>query len=109
MARKVEVTLVDDIDGRVATATVQFAFAGVQYEIDLNDDNTAKLEKALAPYIEHARKVPATRRGGRKAAAAGGAKVAPGEVRAWAAANGMEVSSRGRIPADVMDAYLAAN
>lgn len=108
MARKVEVTLVDDIDGSEATATVQFAFAGVQYEIDLNDDNTAKLEKALAPYIEHGRKVSATRRG-RKAAPAGGAKVAPGEVRAWAAANGMEVSSRGRIPADVMEAYLAAN
>ncbi|WP_297748672.1 Lsr2 family protein [uncultured Tessaracoccus sp.] len=109
MARKVEVTLVDDIDGGVATATVQFAFDGVQYEIDLNDDNTAKFEKALAPYIEHGRKVSATRRRGRKAAAAGGAKVAPGEVRAWAAANGMEVSSRGRIPADVMEAYLATN
>ena len=109
MARKIEVTLVDDIDGGLATATVQFAFDGVQYEIDLNDDNTAKLEQALAPFIEHGRKVSATRRRGRKAAAAGGAKVAPSEVRTWAAANGMEVSSRGRIPADVMEAYLAAN
>lgn len=107
MARKVEVTLIDDIAGGPATATVQFGFGGVQYEIDLNDDNTAKLEKALAPFIENARKVQPQRRARKTAASS--QKVAPGDVRAWAASNGIEVSSRGRIPGEVMDAYLAAH
>lgn len=30
-------------------------------------------------------------------------------IREWARANGYDVSDRGRIPADVMDAYSAAN
>lgn len=30
-------------------------------------------------------------------------------IREWARENGYDVSDRGRIPADVMDAYAAAN
>jgi hypothetical protein len=34
---------------------------------------------------------------------------APSEVRAWAKDNGFDVPERGRIPADVKDAYAQAH
>lgn len=34
---------------------------------------------------------------------------APAEVRAWAAEQGIEVSAKGKLPADVVDAYVAAH
>lgn len=106
MAQKVQIVLEDDLDGGEATQTMTFGFGGVTYEIDLNDKNAAKLEKALAPFIEAGRKLgksPATR--GRKSA--GGPTAA--EVREWALANGHDVPARGRIPASVREAYDAVH
>ena len=50
--------------------TVQFAFDGTDYEIDLNAKNAAAFGKQLAPYIEHARRAGRAqpRRPGRTAA-----------------------------------------
>ncbi|MCD6639611.1 MAG: Lsr2 family protein [Nocardioides sp.] len=107
MAQKVNIVLVDDIDGSDATQTVTFGLDGTTYEIDLNDANAAQLREALATYVGHARKVtggsrraPARRSGG-----SGNTKA----VREWAQANGYEVSERGRISADVQQAYDAAH
>ena len=110
MAQKVHIVLEDDIDGSEATETVSFALDGTSYEIDLNDENAAKLRDALAPYIGHGRKVSggARRGGGRRSAAANGGPSAK-EIREWARANGHDVPERGRIPADVRSAYDAAN
>ena len=36
MAQKVNVILIDDIDGSEATETVSFGLDGTQYEMDLN-------------------------------------------------------------------------
>lgn len=114
MARKVEVTLIDDIDGGKAARTVEFSLDGRSYQIDLGEDNIAALEQALAPFVEKARQVSGARRRGGSRAPAGKtagdkAAVSATEVRAWAAAEGIEVSSRGRIPREVMDAFLAAH
>ena len=49
MARKVQVVLTDDVDGGEASETVNFALDGVTYEIDLSDENAAKLRDQL-PY-----------------------------------------------------------
>ena len=110
MAQKVHIVLEDDIDGSEATETVSFALDGTSYEIDLNDENAAKLRDALAPYIGHGRKVSGggRRGGGRRSAAANGGPSAK-EIREWARANGHDVPERGRIPADVRSAYDAAN
>lgn len=108
MARKVEVLLVDDIDGGKADSTLEFAFDGANYEIDLTEENIAKFREAVAPYIEHARRVRG-KRGARKTAASGSSKGSAGEVRRWAAEHGYKVSPRGRIPGEVMAAFLAAN
>ena len=116
MAQRVNIILVDDIDGSDATQTVAFGLDGASYEIDLNDDHATALREALAPYLGHARKVTrgggGAKRSGRSAggagaAAAGGASAK--EIREWARANGHDVPERGRIPADVREAYEAAN
>lgn len=115
MAQRVNIVLVDDIDGSDATQTVAFGLDGASYEIDLNDDNAAALREALAPYVGHGRKVGrgggggARRGGGRAAAAASGAGASAKEIREWARDNGHAVPERGRIPADVREAYDAAH
>ena len=59
MARKTIVTLVDDLTGEAAEniSTVEFALDGGDYELDLTDENSAKLHDALAPYVTAARKL----------------------------------------------------
>ena len=111
MAQKIHIVLEDDLDGGEATETVSFGLDGTSYEIDLNDDNAAALREALAGYVGNSRKVSSAR-GGRKkavgsAAAANGPSAA--EIREWARSQGLEVPERGRIPADVRDAYEAAH
>ena len=108
MAQKVNIVLVDDIDGSEASSTVSFGLDGTTYEIDLNDKNAGKLRDVLAPYLGHARKVSGGRRG-RKAAGGSNLGPSPRLVRDWARSNGYEVSDRGRVPADVIAAYEAAN
>ena len=103
MAQKVNIVLVDDIDGSDATETVTFALDGTSYEIDLNDKNATKLRDALAPFVGHARKVGGGRRTRSKAASSSGASAK--EIRDWARANGHQVPDRGRIPADVREAF----
>ena len=66
MAQKVNIVLVDDIDGSEATETVSFGLDGTTYEIDLNDANAAALRDALATYVGHGRKVGAAPRRGRR-------------------------------------------
>lgn len=55
------VELVDDIDGSPATTTIEFSVGGKNYVIDLSDQHADEFNKALAPYIEHARHAPANR------------------------------------------------
>ena|SRR6478735_2713292 len=102
------IMLSDDLDGSEAAETVQLAVDGVSYEIDLSEKNVAKLRKALDPYLSAARRVGGRRRSSAKASSNGHGMVDNAAVRAWAASNGIEVSSRGRISADVVEQYRAA-
>jgi len=105
MAQKVNIVLVDDIDGSDASQTVSFGLDGATYEIDLNDKNATKLRDALAGYVGHARKVTTSR--GRKARTTTSGPSAR-ELRDWARSNGFKVSDRGRVPAEVREAFDAA-
>lgn len=112
MAQKVNIVLVDDLDGTEATETVSFGIDGTSYEIDLNDANAAALREALSGYVGHARKVAGGRRGRRSSGgSANGSSSSSStkDVRDWARGQGMEVSERGRISADVQQAYDAAH
>jgi hypothetical protein len=95
--------LVDDFDESPADETVGFALDGDSYAIDLTAEHAAQLREALAPYIGHARRVT-----GRSAARPARTRQSAADIRAWAQEAGVEVSSRGRIPADVVAAYEAA-
>jgi hypothetical protein len=109
MAQRVNIILVDDIDGGDADETVTFGLDGATYEIDLSSKNAAKLRDAVAPYVGHARKVTGRRSsGGRRAAGAGNGPSAR-EIREWARANGWNLSDRGRVAAEVRQAYEAAH
>lgn len=108
MAKQTIVQLTDDIDGGDAEESVQFGFRGVEYEIDLNAKNVAALEKALSKYIEASRRVPRNRARvvGRAGRSSGAEDL--GAIREWARENGYEVADRGRIPAEIKEAYYAA-
>lgn len=108
MATKVTVALEDDLDGGPAVETVRFAVGGAEYEIDLNKKNAAAFRKKLAPFIEHARRAGpgGPRRRGRRSVAGRERSAA---IRAWAGEQGIAVNARGRVPADVVERYEAAD
>jgi hypothetical protein len=103
MSQKTQTILIDDIDGGHADLTMHFAIEGNNYEIDLSTVHANELSLALSPYINAARRIrgdrsaPRTRTGSNSVV-----------IRAWAAANGIEVNSRGRIPKDVVAKYESA-
>ena len=107
MAQKVQVVLVDDLDGTAADETIAFSVDGTSYEIDLNSAHAAEFRDAMAPWISSARRMSgrraATRARRSEAKAAKGSDAA--EIRAWAKENGIEVPERGRIPAKVREAF----
>ncbi len=108
MAKRVQVFHTDDLDGSDAAETILFALDGIGYSIDLSAANSRKLRDALAPYISagerdrSVRKPASTRRNK-------GVGTAATEIRAWALAQGMQVSSRGRVSAEVREAYERAH
>jgi hypothetical protein len=106
MAQKITVALEDDLDGGPAEETVRFGLGGTEYEIDLSKKNATAFRKQLAPFIDHARKAGRgqRRRPGRTASS----RERSGDIRAWAKDQGIAVSDRGRIPANVVDQYEAA-
>ena len=117
MAQKVTVSLIDDLDGDKADETVEFGLDGKSYEIDLSTGNADKLRDALASYVAAARRPGGRRRsGGAAASTASAAARRPSvdreqnqAIRDWARKRGMKVSDRGRIPADVLEAYHQEN
>ena len=106
MTTKITVVLEDDLDGGPADETVRFGIDGTGYEIDLSTTNAAAFRRQLVPYIDHARRV-GTRvrpRPGRIAAS----RSHSADIRAWAKDQGIALSGRGRIPADVAAQYQVA-
>ena len=105
MAQKIEVLYVDDLDGGEASETVQFALDGTNYEIDLSEKNAGALRDILVPYVGVARKLSRSGRPYRRTDLGPN----PREVRAWAKRSNIELSPRGRIPADIVERYQAEN
>jgi hypothetical protein len=106
MATKIAVTLVDDLDGSPAEETVRFAVGGTEYEIDLSKKNAKTFRTGLGPFVEHARKGGRGPR--RRPARPSSARERSSDIRAWAKAEGIMISDRGRIPASVVAQYDAA-
>ncbi len=112
MAKRVQVTLEDDLDGGRADETVTFAIGGTSYEIDLTAEHAAGLRDAMAPYVGAARRTSAStprpnRSAGRSRQSSNGKQLA--DIRQWARLSGYDISDRGRIPGNVREAYEAAH
>ncbi|MBS2966558.1 Lsr2 family protein [Actinocrinis puniceicyclus] len=111
MVQKLEVTLVDDLDGGKADETVVFGLDGARYVIDLSGKNAKKLRDTLARYVDAARRDRGARTAGRaavrKPAQPGGPNTS--EVREWAKAQGFEVSERGRVSRDLIVKFQEAH
>ncbi len=115
MAQKVRVLLVCDLhdDETEGGESVAFGLDGSSYEIDLCSQHAAELRDDLASYVGAARRASGGSKGSRKGSGSakshdeGASKVS--EVRGWARANGYEVSERGRVSAQVLEAYEAAS
>lgn len=108
--KRITTELVDDLDGTVIGpgdgGTVTFALEGASYEIDLSRGNQQTLRDALAPFIAKARSTG--RRSGATPRKRSSGNSDTAAVREWAQRNGYTVGDRGRIPADVREAYTAA-
>ena len=119
MAQQVNVKFVDDLDGSDAAATVSFGLDGRVYEIDLSDDNAARLRDSLASFIAAARKSGGSTTTGSRRAQKMTVSSGPrpqtldreqtAAIRAWARQNGHQISDRGRISKTVVDAFQAAH
>jgi Lsr2 len=113
MAQKVQVLLVDDLDGGEASETVSFALDGNNFEIDLSNKNANELRDAFAKYVGSARKASrsASASSGRSSArrSSGGSTAMDRDqaaaIRSWAKGKGLKVSDRGRIPATIIEQY----
>jgi hypothetical protein len=118
MAQKTIVTLVDDLTGEVAEniTTVELALDGRAYELDLTEENSAKLHDALSQYVNAARKIGGQRRSGTRpdrgikstSRTTGYNRETLKSIREWAKKNGHNVSDRGRLPAEVVQAWETA-
>lgn len=111
MATRYLVQLIDDLSlepiPEGAGESVGFGLDGIGYVIDLSDAHVGEFRALLAPYLAAARKagsVASTRR-----PQSGAPKLDSKAVREWASANGYRVSERGRVSAEVQQAYAAAH
>jgi len=109
MAQKVNVLLVDDIDGSGADETIQFGLDGTHYEIDLNSDHAQELRGQLSRYIKAARKVTGSAGRPARVRRATENDARNKEIRNWARKRNLDVNDRGRIPADIVAQYETDN
>lgn len=85
MVKKLTVSLLDDLDGKAAGETVQFALDGVSYEIDLPKKNAKKLRSALRPWLTAGRRTGGSRRRrGVRSASASIGRTDSAAIREWA-------------------------
>ncbi len=117
MAQRTIVQLTDDLDGKAIAEgrgeTVRFALDRQDYEIDLGEKNAKAMRDVLEKYVSAARRVSTARAGGRGRgsgrSSAASRDYDPKAVRAWAEAQGIEVSQRGRVPAELVAKFQEAN
>lgn len=107
MAQRVQVHLVDDLNGEEAEETVRFALDGTNYEIDLTERNAQKLRAGLFEFVDKGRKAGSGKQSssGQKTASTRSKRVDTQQIRQWAQENGFNPSSRGRITQSIIDAY----
>lgn len=115
MAKKTVIEFIDDITGQPGedVKTEYFVAEGYVHEIDLGPESRAQLEAAMKPFVEAGRRRRAINLSRWAEGSTGTSASRPTPIdreqnqaiRAWAAQQGMKVSDRGRIPANVLEAF----
>jgi len=111
MAQQTIVQYTDDLDGTEAAGSVEFALDGRSYEIDLSEENAARLRNAIAPYVAAARPAdgsrgrPAQTAAPRARSSSGRSREEMAQTRTWLREHGYKVSDRGRIPNEYIQAF----
>ena len=106
MASRTTIALEDDLDGGPAEETLHFQLGAHEYEIDLNAKNASRFRAQMAPFVSHARK---SGRGRQRSTRTASNRQHSADARAWAKEHGIQVADRGRIPAEVLMQYEAAD
>ncbi|MDZ5623330.1 Lsr2 family protein [Nocardioides sp. HM23] len=108
MAQKQTVTYISDLSGKEITdndaPTVEFSYRGLSYTVDLSAKEAEAFDNTMNKYIAAGNRVKSGRTVKRSTVGPTAA-----EIRAWAQSNGYKVPDRGRIPADVREAFEAAS
>jgi hypothetical protein len=109
VAQKVSVTYACDFDEKEIPAgqhrARKFSLDGRDYEIDLCVKHSQKFDEAVGRFADHARR--ASGRPGRAKRRTTAHRQRSANIRAWAKDSGIDVSDRGRIPAEVVNRYEA--
>jgi hypothetical protein len=112
MAQRVRTILISDLSGdEVETGgeSIAFSYRGVDYTIDLTAKEAAGFDKAVARYVEHARKAGRGRSGRASSGAAHTNAERIGSIKRWADEQRLDYPRRGRLPKSLVDAYDAAH
>jgi hypothetical protein len=111
VAKKVSVTFACDYDAKEIPDGEHmmraFSLDGRDYEIDLCVKHSQKFDEVFHRFADRARK--ATNRVSRVKRRTSAHRRHSAEIRSWAKNNGLTVSDRGRIPAEVITRYNATH
>jgi Lsr2 len=109
VAKKISVTFACDYDSKEIPngehLTRAFSLDGRDYEIDLCERHSQKFDDALKRFADKARR--ASNRVTRPKRRTTANRQHSADIRSWAKDAGIEVSDRGRIPAQVIARYEA--
>lgn len=117
MAQRVQVCLTCDLDEEEVEAaeTVTFGFDGSSYAIELCTTHLEEFTEWMHSCAGAGRRAGGPQRRARKSGKGGAGRKGTrsdgtdlGAIRTWARANGHKVSDRGRIAAEVREAFEAA-
>ncbi|MEH6234739.1 Lsr2 family protein [Corynebacterium pseudotuberculosis] len=104
MARREITQFFDDIDNtpldESEVRVISFSFDGEDFTIDLSEENAEKFREAIRPYTEKASRTM------RQRTPVGHD---PKDVRQWAKSKKIDIAARGKIPQEVIDAYVQAH
>lgn len=100
--------LIDDINGNDADMTLSFGLDGIEYAIDLDDQNYEQYRKTLEFLAAHGRVVTRDPVKVKRASTVQRATQTTGkttEMREWLRSQGHDVKDRGRVPQHLVDLW----
>ena len=112
MAQRVRTILVSDLSGDEVESggqSISFSYKGVDYTIDLTAKEAAGFDKAIAMYVQHARKAGRSRAARSSSGSSRGQAERVSTMKKWADEQGLDYPRRGRLPKSLVEAYDAAH